>query len=264
MPGAAGVLVPVAVGAFVTAAVLLVVLHVDRRWGPIDPVTAMLSDYAWCPGWWMWDAALILTAAGSVAVGAVLHRHRVLPGPLAAAMMAVWCVSVLAVAAFTKDPQGGAVSVTGKVHLYATGISCVSLPLVGWLLGRRHRRDLRWYRYAGWSRGLALAAIPFFLPFIVPFVVNVLLGGHLPTVATGLVERLMIVLELALLVVLDCEQVAAADTGVSVRAVAACAGSATRPETVTAVVMDRHRRRRGRVVGRPLVAGMSAGRLWLP
>lgn len=48
----------------------------------------------------------------------------------------------------------------------------------------------------------ALAAIPFYLPFIVPFAVNVVLGGHLPTVATGLVERLMMLLEIALLAVL--------------------------------------------------------------
>jgi hypothetical protein len=33
-------------GAFAVAAALLVVLHLSARWGGIDPVTAMLSDYA--------------------------------------------------------------------------------------------------------------------------------------------------------------------------------------------------------------------------
>ncbi|WP_245805022.1 DUF998 domain-containing protein [Amycolatopsis australiensis] len=181
---------------------LLVVLHVDRRWGPINPATAMLSDYAWCPGWWMWDAALALIATGSAVVLAVLYRRRVLMGWPAVSAMAAWCLSVSAVAVFSKDPQGGAVTPTGKAHLYATAVSCVSLPMAGWLLGRRHRHEPRWRRSAAWSRRLALATIPFFLPFIVPFIANVLLGGHLPTVATGLVERMMAALELALLVVL--------------------------------------------------------------
>ncbi|MFD9893748.1 DUF998 domain-containing protein [Amycolatopsis sp. NPDC059027] len=192
----------VALGAFALAALLLVVLHVDRYWGPIDPVTAMLSDYALCPGWWLWDGSLILTSAGSAAALVALYRGRVLRGPFAVSVMLVWCLSVLIVAAFSKDPQGGAVTPAGKAHLYATAVSCVSLPVVGWLLGRRHRAWLPWSRFARWSRWLSLASIPFYLPFIVPFAVNVVLGGHLPTVATGLVERLMAVLELALLVVL--------------------------------------------------------------
>lgn len=189
-------------GMFAVAGVLLVVLHVDRRWGPINPVTAMLSDYAWCPGWWLWDTALVLIAAGSAVVLAVLYRRQVLAGRPAVSAMLAWCVSVAAVAAFSKDPQGGAVTPTGKIHLYATAISCVSLPAVGWLLGRHHRHQPAWEQSAAWSRRLALATIPFFLPFIVPFAANVLLGRHLPTVATGLVERLMAVLELALLIVL--------------------------------------------------------------
>ncbi|MFJ9782725.1 DUF998 domain-containing protein [Amycolatopsis sp. NPDC101161] len=187
---------------FAVAGGLLAVLHVDPRWGPINPMTGMLSDYAWCPGWWMWDTALVLIAAGSAVVLAVLHRRRVLVGRPAVSAMVVWCLSVLAVAVFSKDPQGGAVTATGKAHLGATAISCVSLPLAGWLLGRRHRHEPSWRRSAAWSRRLALATIPFFLPFIVPFTADVVLGGHLPTVATGLVERAMAALELALLVVL--------------------------------------------------------------
>ena len=50
-------------GAFAVAATPLVVLHLSARWGGIDPVTAMLSDYALRPGWWMWDLALTVTSA---------------------------------------------------------------------------------------------------------------------------------------------------------------------------------------------------------
>jgi len=191
-----------AVAAVLAATGFLVVLHVDRRWGPIDPVRAMLSDYAWCPGWWMWAAAMLLTSAGSVVVLAVLRRHRVLHGRLATVAMTAWCAGLAAVALFTKDPQGNAVTLVGKVHLGATGVSCVSLPLAGWLIGRSPRNCVEWPGFARWSRILAYAAVPFFLPFLIPFAANVLFGQHLPTVATGLVERVMAALELVELLVL--------------------------------------------------------------
>jgi hypothetical protein len=195
-------LVRAAQAAFALAAVLLTILHLDRRWAPVDPVSSMLSDYALCPGWWMWSGALVLTSAGSAALLPAMRRRAVLAGLPVPAAMAVWCVSLLAVAVFTKDPQGGAVTTIGKIHLYAAAVSCFSLPVVGWTLGRQHRVHSSWRRHATWSRRLALVTIPFYLPFIVPFFVNVVLGGHLPTVATGLVERLMLVLEIGLLVVL--------------------------------------------------------------
>ncbi|MEC3980954.1 DUF998 domain-containing protein [Amycolatopsis sp. H20-H5] len=123
----------------------------------------MPSDYALCPGWWLWDGTLLPTAAGSAPVLLAMHRARVLLGWPVANAMALWCASLLGVVVFTKDPQGGTVSITGKIHLYATALSCVSLPVVGWALGRRHRTRQEWRRFATWSRRLALAAIPFFL-----------------------------------------------------------------------------------------------------
>ncbi|HKN54288.1 MAG TPA: DUF998 domain-containing protein [Amycolatopsis sp.] len=195
-------LVRTAQAKFALAAVLLLVLHLDRRWAPINPVSSMLSDYALCPGWWMWAGALVLTSAGSAALLVALHRRGVLPGRRVLVALGIWCVSLLAVAIFTKDPQGGAVTATGKVHLYAAAVSCLSLPLAGWILGHQHRAHPAWGRFAAWSRRLSLGAIPFYLPFIIPFAVNVVFGGHLPTVGTGLVERLMLALEIGLLVLL--------------------------------------------------------------
>ncbi|WP_244210827.1 DUF998 domain-containing protein [Amycolatopsis kentuckyensis] len=198
----ARLLVPGALAAFAGALILLAVLHVDRRLAPLDPVSTMLSDYALSPGRWLWDSALLLTSTGSALLLVALYRRGLLANPALVAAKALWCVSLLAVVVFAKDPQGGAITATGKIHLYASAVTCLSLPVVGWAMGRRHRDDPRWRRFATWSRRLALAAIPFYLPFIVPFAVNVVFGGHLPTVATGLVERLMMLLEIALLGVL--------------------------------------------------------------
>ncbi|WP_285478052.1 DUF998 domain-containing protein [Amycolatopsis sp. NBRC 101858] len=199
---AARLLVPGALATLATAMGLLVVLHLDRSLAPLDPVSSMLSDYALSPGRLLWDGALVLTSTGSALLLVALYRRGLLANPMLVGTKVLWCVSLVAVAIFAKDPQGGAITVTGKIHLYASAVTCLSLPVVGWALGRRHRDDPRWRRFARWSRRLALAAIPFYLPFIVPFAVNVVLGGHLPTVATGLVERLMMVLEIALLAVL--------------------------------------------------------------
>lgn len=213
----ARLLVPGALAAFAGAVVLLAVLHVDRRLAPLDPVSTMLSDYALSQGRLLWDGALLLTSSGSALLLVALYRRGLLANPALVAAKALWCVSLLAVAVFAKDPQGGAITATGKIHLYASAVTCLSLPVVGWAMGRRHRDDPRWRRFATWSRRLALAAIPFYLPFIVPFAVNVVLGGHLPTVATGLVERLMMLLEIALLGVLGYWAHRAMPTGVRFR-----------------------------------------------
>jgi hypothetical protein len=87
-------LVRAAQAAFTLAAVLLTILHLDRRWAPIDPVTSMLSDYALCPGWWMWTGALILTSAGSAALLPAMRQRAVLAGLPVPVAMAVWCVSL--------------------------------------------------------------------------------------------------------------------------------------------------------------------------
>lgn len=190
-------------GAFVFAAVLMAALHLVPGWGGGDnPVTAMLSEYAYSPGSWMWALALTVTSAGSAAVGVALYRTGLLTRK-AATWMVLWCVAIFAVAVFRKDPQGGAVSMTGKLHLYATGIACAALPMTGLMLARRHRACPTWDRFAVWTHRLAVTSIPFFLPFIVPFALNMALGAtKIPTPATGLVERLMAGLELALLAVL--------------------------------------------------------------
>lgn len=213
-------------GALAFAAVLLVVLHVDPRWGGgCDPVTAMLSEYADTPGWWIWDLALAATSGGSVAVVMALRRTGLLLGRAAAAWLALWCVAIALVAVFSKDPQGGAITLTGKLHLYATGVACAALPAAGLALAQRHRTHPRWRRVATWTRGLAVASIPFFLPFIIPFTVNVLLGSsRIPTPATGLIERVMAGLELVLLALLGVWARQAAAHREPALAVAAAAG----------------------------------------
>src|SRR3954463_16053636 len=135
----ARLLVPGALAAFAGAVVLLAVLHLDRRLAPLDPVSTMLSDYALSPGRWMWDGALLLTSSGSALLLVALYRRGLLANPALVAAKALWCLSLLAVAVFAKDPQGGAITATGKIHLYASAVTCLSLPVVGWALGRRHR-----------------------------------------------------------------------------------------------------------------------------
>lgn len=190
-----------ALSSFTIAAVLLGVVHLDPELGGIDSVTAMLSDYGLVRGWWLWDLSLVATSVGSLAVLVAMRRQAILARGAAMSCMGLWCGCVLLVAAFTKDPQGGAVTLTGKIHLYATALSCASLPIAGLALGRQHHARPGWQSFARWARWLAAASIPLFLPFILPFAGTVLLGSRaLPSLPTGLIERLMAVLDLAVLV----------------------------------------------------------------
>jgi hypothetical protein len=117
--------------------------------------------------------------------------------------MVSWCVCLVGIATFTKDPNTATQTLRGSIHLYATAAACASLPVASLVIGWQHRRDPAWRRWAWVSQGLALISIPCFLPFVVSFfIIRMSHAPGLNTVPTGLVERLMGGLDIVILVVL--------------------------------------------------------------
>lgn len=196
-------LVPFALAAVAVSAVMLVWLHLLPGWGGVNPITGMLSDYGVRPDGWVFDTALDILSLGSAAVLVTMARHGVLRDRIGLIAMASWCLCLVGVAAFTKDPNSGANTFRGAVHLYSTAAACGSLPLASLIIGWRHRRNPEWRRWAWTSQGLAMLTVPFVAPFVISFFVIRMTHSHgLATVPTGLVERLMGVLDLVILVVL--------------------------------------------------------------
>ncbi len=195
-------LVPFGLFAIAVAVVMIVGLHLLPGWGGVDPMTGMLSDYGVRPDGWVFDTALDVLSVGSVAVLVKMAWHGVVRGRATFMLMVSWCLCLIGIATFTKDPNTASETFRGSLHLWVTAAACVSLPVASMVIGWQHRRDPDWRRLAWTTQGLALISVPCFLPFVVSFFIIRLThsaGLHVPT---GLVERVMGGLDIALIVVL--------------------------------------------------------------
>ncbi len=204
-------LVAISVGATLVATMMIIVLHLLPDEGGVNPLHGMLSDYALQPDGWVFRLALVVMGIGSVPLWAVLVRHHVLRGWLPMVFMAVWCVGLIGIAIFSKDRVETNQTIHGGVHLWVTVAACGALPLVGLALGLRHRKHQSWRRYARSSLCLAVANIPCLLPFVIAFFLNVITHSErFSGPATGLIERIMAMLDIVSLIVLGIWAYAAA------------------------------------------------------
>lgn len=207
----ANALVTAGIAAALTATAMVLVLHLLPRAGGVNPVHGMLSDYALRPDGWVFEAALVLTGIGSLALAAVLVRHHVVRGFAAVTCLLVWCAGLVGIAVFAKDRTEVHQTIHGGVHLWFTAASCAALPLLGLLLGIRHWRHRYWRRFARWSVALSLANVPCLLPFVIAFFLNVMTHSERYTgPATGIIERVMSGLDIAALLLLGVWAYAAA------------------------------------------------------
>jgi Protein of unknown function (DUF998) len=195
-------LVPFSMAAVFVATVMVVVLHLLPEWGGVNPITGMLSDYGVRPDGWVFDTALDIMSLGSVALLVKMAWHGVVRGRAPFILMVSWCVCLVGIASFTKDPNTSAQTFRGALHLYSTAAACFSLPVAGMVLGWQHRRDPEWRRLAWTTQALALISVPCFLPFVISFFIIRITHSPGLAVPTGLVERLMGVVDIAILVVL--------------------------------------------------------------
>lgn len=196
-------LVPFGLLATVLALVMVVVLHLLPGWGGVNPINGMLSDYGVQPDGWVFDTALDVLSLGSVAILVKMALHGVVRGRATFVLMASWCVCLVGIASFTKDPNTAAQTLRGSIHLYSTAAACVSLPVASLVIGWQHRRDPDWRKWAWVTQGLALVSVPCFLPFVISFfIIRMSHSLGLNAVPTGLVERLMGGLDVVIIVVL--------------------------------------------------------------
>jgi hypothetical protein len=139
--------------------------------------------------------ALLGANLAVVLLGAHWARDGLLRSrPVATTLLALWCLSLLGLTIFLKDPLGGPSTWYGTVHMLCTVVNFVSLPALCALLWWRHRGESRWRSHArnvGVVAGLTMACV-------VPFAVVLLADagpGSLSDSALGLVERCVVILD---------------------------------------------------------------------
>ncbi|MFJ8580086.1 DUF998 domain-containing protein [Micromonospora sp. NPDC093277] len=172
------------------ALLLFALLHVLVN--RLSPVADTISDYALAPDGWIFDTAVLVLAAGSVCLlGPLLWRRQAAVLP-ATACYAAWCLGLVILTVFPRDPVGAPNTMTGEIHKWASVIALLGLPLGALLTARR--------RCGPGARVVAVTATVC-LVTLVPFVSAYLASSPLRPYL-GLIERAVALGEVALLLLL--------------------------------------------------------------
>jgi len=183
-------------------AVAVLALHVVAP--EVDPVRRTVSQYALGPWKPVFDAGVLAVAAGSAAVLAGLVRAGLVRGRGAAsALLAAWSACLVVVVAFEKIDWSIGPTPTGYLHRYASLVAFFCLPAAALMAGRAWRGDVRWGRFAAWSRRLGVVSLMWLAPMLLGFVLRPLTGvPWWRFVPLGLFERGVALTEVAAVLVL--------------------------------------------------------------
>ena len=186
----------------VAGVVAVLALHVLAP--EVAPIRRTLSQYALGPWKSTFDAGVLAVAAGSAAVLVALLRTGLVRWRGAAAgLLAAWCACLVVVVAFEKIDWSVGPTPTGYLHRYASLVAFFCLPAAALALGRAWRGDVRWARFAAWSRRLGLAALAWLAPILLGFVLRPLTGvPWWQFVPLGLFERGVALTEVAAVLVM--------------------------------------------------------------
>ncbi|WP_433383772.1 DUF998 domain-containing protein [Actinoplanes sp. CA-142083] len=189
------------------AVVVLLALHCLPDAGGVDPVRETLSEYPVRSAGLgvLFVLALLCANAATALLGAGMARRGLLRVGAETALLVIWCVSLLGLTVFLKDPLGAAGTWYGEVHKACATINFVSLPALGALLWWRFRRAARWRAFAVTAGLLAAASLACATPFAAAFLL------HDGSGAAGLVERGVVALDVALIATLAAWSRAMAD-----------------------------------------------------
>ncbi|MDF5757291.1 DUF998 domain-containing protein [Spongiactinospora sp. TRM90649] len=163
----------------------------------LDPLHGLISEYAFQPGGWLLGASLTSFAIGAALFSAAMIRaagcRRV------AWLVAAWGLCMFLVGTFPTDPPGLAMSMSGEIHRYAALVAFLAMPLAGLLPARLLGRD----RSAVAIRVLSGIALVCLVSVLVPYALRF---AGIPMsnedIPAGLTQRLVVVTELGVLVLL--------------------------------------------------------------
>lgn len=185
-------LVACAAIAFAVAGVVAGQLGPDPH---LDPLNVTVSEYAVADRGGVTEVAMAVMALGSLALLAGLRAVGAPVRGMPERLMLVWSGALFVAAVIPTTPLGADLTVAAQVHRYVSVAAFVALPAAGALLVPRLAADPVWKpvaRTVEWltlAGGLGLLAITY-----------VALPGE--RVMIGLVERVLLGAEVALLAVL--------------------------------------------------------------
>lgn len=200
-PASRAKLVLTAYAMFALAAVLLTLQHLQPT--GLNPVTKMLSDYAYHPGGWLFTTAILLSAYASAVMTVALVRSGLASHPAQATLFGLWSVCLAVIAIVQQDPAGHAPTLGGDIHRTAVLVGFLSLPIAALAVAHAHRARAGCVAMARAVRIAALAVLGSLTTFMTVYGVLRLSGRRLSDVLPlGLIERQALVSALVLLLLL--------------------------------------------------------------
>ncbi|MER5199792.1 DUF998 domain-containing protein [Streptomyces sp. NPDC002755] len=176
---------------------VLTIVALDVRLAIVSPgmLRHTISEYGLGPQRWLFGAAVLSLAFGSLAVVAALVSSRIARWRSGAAIAAVlWSAGLTVVALVPKEDRALVEdTLGGEIHRVASLIAFVSLPIAAQLLARPWRRSATWGSYAGRIRRLGLLSALAFAPIL--YAVGQMVRTGTPwweILPIGIVERLLV------------------------------------------------------------------------
>lgn len=162
-----------------------------------------ISEYALGPQRWVFDTAVLLLVAGSVAVLAVLVRRGMARwNSVGAVAFAAWSVGLTLVVIFPKNNWAIGPSMSGSIHRFGSMMAFIALPIAAMLLARPWLRDPVWRTHARWTFGFGVLSALAFTPILYAIAVNAVAGtSWWRVIPLGYVERLLVLTEVVAVLV---------------------------------------------------------------
>ncbi|MBF8193378.1 DUF998 domain-containing protein [Nonomuraea sp. K274] len=192
--GAARIYPVIACGSIVFSVVAVLV----GQFGPdpyLDPMNVTVSEYGVADRGGVTEVAMAVLGIGSLALLAGLRAAGAPVRGLPERLLMVWSAALVIAAIVPTTPIGHDLTMTAQIHRYVSIAAFVSLPAAGALLVPRLGAHADWKPVARVVEWVALAG-----GFGLAAITYVALPGE--RVLIGLVERLLLGAEVALLAVL--------------------------------------------------------------
>ncbi len=197
------------IGALAVGAALIALLGVLPSSDDVSVLRQTISQYGLTSNSWLFNLAVLLVAAGSAAIIAMLHAQRRLP-TASMVLGSLWTVGLLVIVAFPKTNwaiQGGG-TVGGTLHRIASVVAFVALPIAVLCAARAAFPDAPGRRTL--ARVLGWASLGWFVAILAAVPVGMVVGGNWwELIPLGLMERGLAFTEVLALVALAAPVVSA-------------------------------------------------------
>lgn len=187
-------------GALAVLATIVMIgsLDVRRLLASVDLSRSTISAYGLGPNGWIFEVAVSLLAAGSMAILAVLVRQGITrwhkPGAIA---LSLWSLGLALVVAFPKQDWSQPETAAGGIHRIGSLIAFVSLPIAALLLSSPWLKRVEWRNHARWVFGFGILSVLAFSPLLYALVSHAFMGGTAwwRAIPLGYVERVLVITE---------------------------------------------------------------------